>query len=301
MKLIDHSLGRTRDPWIFYLDGYFYHCYSHGGGICVNKAKNIEDLATVADYFVYTPEKGKSYSEELWAPELHIIDGKCYIYVACDDGDNLNHRMYVLYNDSADPQAPYKMGGKITDSTDKWAIDGTVLNYDGKLYFAWSGWEGDINTMQNIYVAEMSDPFTISSKRVLISTPTFDWELNGANGTLGSPYVNEGPVFLTKNGKVYLIYSASGSWCNDYCLGRLDFKGGDILNAANWVKEPTCQFEKTDTIKGPGHCSFFDKDGKTYMVYHAFNQDEKFGWSSADSRVQEITWENDVPVLGKPE
>ena len=42
--------------------------------------------------------KIEEYSKELWAPELHIIDGKCYIYVACDNGNNYNHRMYVLEN-----------------------------------------------------------------------------------------------------------------------------------------------------------------------------------------------------------
>ena len=301
MRIIGYERGGTRDPWIFYKDGYFYHCYSRAGGIAVGKAEKIEQLSSAPPVTVYTPESGKPYSKELWAPELHVIDGKCYIYVACDDGDNHNHRMYVLYNDSDDPQAPYKMGGKISDKTDKWAIDGTVLQYDGRLYFAWSGWEGDINTMQNIYIAGMSDPFTINTERVLISTPKLDWELHGANGTIGSPYINEGPVFLSGQGKLYLIYSASGSWCNDYCLGRLNFLGGDILCAANWQKEPCCQFSRTPEIKGPGHCSFFEKDGVTYMAYHAFREDEKYGWGSADTFVQPIKWENGVPVLGTPE
>lgn len=301
MKLIGYERGGTRDPWIFYRNGYFYHCYSHAGGIAVGKSQTIEGIATAEPVIVYVPESGKPYSKELWAPERHIIDDKCYIYVACDDGNNSNHRMYVLYNDSADPQAPYKLKGKIFDRTDKWAIDGTVLQYCGKLYFAWSGWEGDINTMQNIYIAEMSDPFTICSDRVLISTPQLDWELKGANGTLHHPYINEGPVFLQRNEKLYLIYSASGSWCNDYCLGRLDFLGGDILKPENWVKEKTCQFARTENIKGPGHCSFFEKDGVTFIAYHAFHEDEKYGWGSADTRVQPIKWENDLPVLGIPE
>ncbi|MDD7158144.1 MAG: glycoside hydrolase family 43 protein [Firmicutes bacterium] len=301
MKIIGYERGGTRDPWIFYRAGYFYHCFSRAGGIAVSKSKTLEGLATAEPVVVYVPESGKPYSKELWAPELYIIDDKCYIYVACDDGNNCNHRMYVLYNDSADPQAEYKLKGKIFDRTDKWAIDGTVLKYGGKLYFAWSGWEGDINTMQNIYIAEMSDPFTICSDRVLISTPQFDWELHGANGTLHHPYINEGPVFLQHNGKLYLVYSASGSWCNDYCLGRLDFLGGDILKPENWVKEKTCQFARTEDIKGPGHCSFFEKDGVTFMAYHAFREDEKYGWGSADTRVQPIKWENDVPVLGIPE
>ena len=37
------------------------------------------------------------------------------------------------------------------------------------------------------------------------------------------------------------------------------------------------------------------------MAYHAFHEDEKYGWGSADARVQPIKWENDLPVLGIPE
>jgi GH43 family beta-xylosidase len=46
-----------------------------------------------------------SYSKELWAPELHFIKGKWYMYFAADDGNNNNHRIYVLENPTADPTA----------------------------------------------------------------------------------------------------------------------------------------------------------------------------------------------------
>ena len=57
--------------------------------------------------------------------------------------------------------------------------DGTVLELNGELYFLWSGWEGDVNVAQNIYIAHMSDPCTIDSERVCLSTPTYSWEKRG--------------------------------------------------------------------------------------------------------------------------
>ena len=42
--------------------------------------------------------------------ELHYLDGAWYVYVAMDDGNNKNHRMYVLKGtDSKDPTKPFKV------------------------------------------------------------------------------------------------------------------------------------------------------------------------------------------------
>ena len=50
--------------------------------------------------------------------------------------------MYVLRGTSADPTDRFELVGKLGDSTDEWAIDGTVIAYGGELYFCWSGWDG---------------------------------------------------------------------------------------------------------------------------------------------------------------
>src|SRR5690606_5958320 len=127
-----------------------------------------------------------------------------------------------------DPQGEYEFKGKITDVTDRWSIDGAVLQKeDGSLYFVWSGWEGTVNVRQNLYIAPMSNPWSISGPRVMISTPDEAWELNG------QPYINETPQPLVRNGKHYIIYSGSGSWSDDYALGMLMNTDGDLLNPAS--------------------------------------------------------------------
>ena len=99
--------------------------------------------------------------------------------------------MYVLRAETDDPQGTYRFMGKIGSPSDKWAIDGTVLEMkSGKRYFVWSGWEGDIDIQQNLYIAPMSMPWMICGKRALISKPEHDWE------KVGSPLVNEGPQVL---------------------------------------------------------------------------------------------------------
>jgi GH43 family beta-xylosidase len=160
---------RGADPWVIRWNGEYYFCQSRSNAVWVNAATNLEDIGKGHWAYVWRPPEGKPYSREVWAPELHFLQGQWYIYVAADDGDNFNHRMYVLQGTSLDPTQPFTLKGKIAVQTDRWAIDGTVLEMpDARLYFIWSGWEGAENVAQNLYIAPMSNPWTIDGERVCI-------------------------------------------------------------------------------------------------------------------------------------
>ncbi|MBS4202036.1 family 43 glycosylhydrolase [Bacillus sp. FJAT-49732] len=296
-------LGDGADPWVVkHSDGYYYYTHTTGRDITIWKSKTLTGLANAPKKVVYTPSDNGPHSQSIWAPELHFIDGKWYIYFAAS-GNTGSHRMYVLQSEGSDPFGSYSFPerteyGKISDPTDKWAIDGTVLEYKNKLYFIWSGWEGDVNVSQHLYIAPMSNPWTISGERVEISRPELTWEKNGF------PLINEGPqVLKNKQGKVFIIYSASGSWTNDYCLGMLSFGGKNPLDASSWTKNPTPVFE-TNTeadVYGPGHSSFVKSpDGKEdWIVYHAAKFKDG-GWTR-NVRMQKFSWNKDgSPNFGKP-
>ncbi len=285
------------DPWIVQHEGNYYYCYSGGGGVRVGKIDSIDKVTDQTARQVYTAPSGTMYSKEYWAPELHYIRGEWYIYVAADDGNNENHRMYVLKGTSQDPTEPFEFVGQITDPTNKWAIDGTVLTIGDELYFVWSGWEGDVNVAQNIYIAHMSDPCTIDSERVLLSTPEYSWE------KVGTPYVNEGPTALVHENGIHIVYSASGSWTDQYCLGMLTLTGEDPLDAASWEKALRPVFRYRPGIcYGPGHCSFSTAvDGSIWMIYHA-NLEAGTGWGGRSVWIAPITFdESGMPVFGTPQ
>ncbi len=293
----------ARDPHITYHNGFYYHCHSYDEEIYITKSVTIDGIKDAPWVKVWSPDADKPWSKQLWAPEMHVINGKCYIYVACDDGDNRNHRMYVLYNDSNDPQAPYKMGGKIADTAETWAIDGTIIHWQGKMYMVWSGWEADKNNGQHLYIAQMDTPFSFCSPRVRISSAMLAWEKHGSECKgVRRPPINEGPCALYRGDKLYIVYSASGSWCNDYCLGLLELVGEDIMAPAHWTKHPVPVFSKTEEVKGPGHCSIVtDSPDGDWLFYHAFDEDEQYGWNSCSAYGQKFTWDGDFPVFGKPE
>jgi GH43 family beta-xylosidase len=284
-----------QDPWVIRWNSVYYFCQSYSDGVWVNAAMNLEDIGKGGWKCVWRPSRGTAYSEEIWAPELHFLQGKWYIYVAADDGDNSTHRMYVLEGTSTDPQKPFALKGKISAPTDRWAIDGTVLEMPGgKLYFIWSGWEGFENVAQNLYLAPMSNPWTISGKRVCISRPEHHWEKNGLP-------INEGPETLWHGSHLFIIYSASGFWTDDYCLGQLAWNGGDVLDPESWVKNPKPIFASTSFVFGPGHCSFVKSPDGTedWIVYHAHRH--AGSERERDVRIQRFNWNDDgSPHFGTP-
>lgn len=282
------------DPWMIYKDGYYYFTATTGGSIYVWKSRTITGVDAGTKVTVWTPPLGGSQSRNVWAPELHFLRNKWYIYYAADDGNNASHRMYVLEAATADPQGHYLDKGKIYDPTnDRWAIDGTVLEKtDGSLYFIWSGWPGNTDGQQNLYIAPMSNPWTISGSRVMLSTPNQPWEW----------WINEAPQVLQHDGKIFIVYSANGSWTPNYCLGTLTNTDGNLLNAGSWVKSNFCAFGRTASVFGPGHSSFVKSPDGTedWMVYHA-TPNPGGGWTNRKPRAQRFTWNPDgTPNFGYP-
>lgn len=298
------------DPFSFYKDGYYYYTHTLGNRIGLWKTKNIADLATAEHKVIYTPPAGTMWSKELWAPEVHFIYGKWYIYFAADDGKNDNHRMYVLENSHANPmQGEWVFKGKVADPSDKWAIDGNVFMYKKQLYMIWSGWEGDTNGEQNIYIAKMKNPWTIDGNRVRISKPQYHWETHGTLNDANNPpqvNVNEGPQALMNKNKLFIVYSASGCWTDYYALGLLEFTGkGNLLDSSAWKKkaEPVFAGSPENGVYAPGHNSFFKSpDGKEdWILYHANSKPGQGCGGHRSPRAQRFYWNKDgTPDFGIP-
>lgn len=298
------------DPWCIYKDGYYYYTNTTQGNITLWKTKNIAELATAEKKVVFTPPKHTPYSKALWAPELHFLQGKWYIYFAADSGDNKDHRLWVLENASKDPlRGAWEMKGKLTTPEDKWSIDGTVYEHKNQLYLLWSGWQGDTNGQQDIYIAKMTNPWTVEGQRVRLSSSTLDWE---KHGTLKSgrdvPHVNvnEGPQILRKNDNLFLIYSASGCWTDYYALGMLSTSANsNLMDSASWKKSPEPVFKQSpeNGVYGTGHNSFFQSpDGKEdWILYHANSQPGQGCGKFRSPRAQKFTWKADgTPDFGIP-
>jgi GH43 family beta-xylosidase len=294
------------DPWVVWWKGFYYYSNSSGTNLALRKTPDITDVRHAQNKAVWIPEPGHPWSNHLWAPELHRWGNMWYIYFAADAGDNASHRIYVVENDSDDPiEGTWTFKGKISDSSDKWAIDPTAFELRGQHYLVWSGWKGDNDGEQNLYIAHMSNPWSIDSPRTLISKPTYPWEVHG-NLPGRHVSVNEGPEFISHGNKMFIAFSASGCWTDFYTLGVLEASiDADPLNAKNWTKvnQPFLSTDPNSPAFGPGHNGFFKSpDGQEdWIIYHANPAPGEGCKNSRSPRIQRFTWDElGRPHFGKP-
>jgi len=298
------------DPWTVYKDGYYYYMHTVGNRLELWKTDNIAYLEKAEHKTIWRPPATGSYSRDIWAPEIHFLRGKWYVYFAADGGNNNDHRIYAIENSSPDPMnGTWEFKGKVADHTDRWAIDASVFENKGRLYMIWSGWEGEKNGEQDIYIAEMKDPFTITGPRVRISSPVYDWETHGDlnEPNLKHVNVNEGPQILKHGKKLFLVYSGSGCWTDNYSLGMLTADdSSDLLKPASWKKAPQPVFKSSpeNGVYAPGHNSFFTSpDGKeSWILYHANDNPGDGCGGKRSPRIQQFTWKADgTPDFGIPQ
>lgn len=298
------------DPWVIEYKGTYYYTNTTGFNLTLWATKDITDLQAARKKIVWTPPTSGPYSHELWAPELHRFDGRWYLYFSADQGDNTTHRIFALENTSDDPlDGAWTFKGQLKAATDKWAIDGSAFEVDGKKYLIWSGWKGDTNGEQDIFIARLANPWTIGSERTLLSSPRYPWEEAGdlpKDDAMPHLNVNEGPEILLHGDDVFLVYSASACWTDNYSLGVLRAKrGSNLLDAASWTKydHPFLRKSAAAGAFGTGHNGFFKSpDGKQdWIIYHANPKAGQGCGNQRSPRAQPFTWNADgTPNFGQP-
>ena len=306
------------DPWVMSRDGWYYYMNTTAVNLTIRKTRDITDLRHAETKVVWKPPASGPFSKDIWAPEIHFVNGKWYIYFAADDGANRTHRIYAIENASADPlSSEWTFKGKVSDPADKWAIDATVFEHNGDLYMVWSGWPDDRDGAQNLYIARLKNAWTIDGKRVRISTPDHPWEQIGdiqfgsSERPPGSPgprhvNVNEGPEILQHGDKIFLTYSASGCWTDSYEIGLLETSASaNLLDPNSWKKSPDPVFTGSPAAHAwsPGHNGFFmSPDGKqNWIIYHANPEAHEGCGNRRSPRAQPFTWNSEgTPNFGQP-
>ncbi|RKN84542.1 family 43 glycosylhydrolase [Paenibacillus ginsengarvi] len=278
------------DPFVTWHDGWYYMLYTQVDRIDIWKSQDLTQIASGTSTRAFTPPASGWGSKNIWAPELHRINGKWYLYYTADDGTDANHRMFVLENSASDPTSGTWVSKGQVNTPNSFAIDGTVFENKGTLYFVWANRVG----VMSLWISAMSDPWTLTGTPVKISSPTYSWE----------PNVNEGPAVLQRNGRIFMTYSGNGCGSDDYLLGLLTAdENANLLLADSWVKSTSPVFSKANGVYGPGHNSFTrSPDGtEDWIVYHG-NSVSGAGCTGARSaRIQKVTWREDgTPFFGKP-
>ncbi|GGR69091.1 hypothetical protein GCM10010269_04800 [Streptomyces humidus] len=298
---------KRADPHIYkHTDGYYYFTATvpEYDRIVLRRATTIQGLSTAQEVTIWTKHSSGVMGAHIWAPEIHFIDGKWYVYFAAGStSDVWAIRMYVLEGSGANPlAAAWTEKGQIRTTWESFSLDSTTFVVNGVRYLAWAQRNPAENNNTSLFIAKLANPWTISGTPAEISQPTLSWETVGFK-------VNEGPAVIQHGGKVFMTYSASATDAN-YCLGMLTASAtADLTDPASWAKGSQPVFRTNDATSqyGPGHNSFtVSEDGRSdILVYHDRSYRDITGDPLNDpnrrTRVQKLYWKADgTPDFGIP-
>lgn len=278
---IQPVIEQRADPWVYkHTDGRYYFTASvpEYDRIEIRRSDTLPGLRTAEPVVVWRKHESGPLSANIWAPEIHYIDGKWYIYFAAartsETKEGLfDHRMYVLENGSANPlEGRWIEKGQIRTRWETFALDATTFEHRGERYLVWAQKDPEIEGNSNLYLAKMANPWTLGSEPAMLSKPEYDWETVGFK-------VNEGPAVLKRGGAIRIAFSASATDAN-YCMGYLEApEDADLLDPKSWTKtsRPVFRTDESIGLYGPGHNSFTEADGEVVMVFHARTYKEIVG------------------------
>lgn len=246
--------------------------------LVIRVADTIEGLADAEEYVIWDESETQNYGQFIWAPELHKI-GESWYFISTaavdENGYSFDIRPFMMKcNDVKNITDPDSWGNPVrvepmegdTSCLQVMSLDMTYFEAGGKSYVSWA--DKTQENLSKVFIAtvDTDEPWKLTSKATVITTPEYSWEcVNIA--------VNEGSAAFVKDGTVYLAFSAAATGA-EYCVGLMTADvDADLTNADNWTKVPypvLTSGDFNDELCGPGHNSFTtDEYGNLVIVYHA--------------------------------
>lgn len=300
-------IAQRADPYVYrHTDGMYYFTASlpEYQGIAIRRSRHLRDLAAAEEVMIWKKHEEGPMGAHIWAPELHYLEGKWYIYFAAGNAEKKWHiRPYVLECMGQDPvKDAWVERGRLHGADDDefsfgdFSLDATIFQHNEKNYCIWAEKVGVGMQISNLYLAEMETPVKMKTAQVLLSTPDYDWERRGF-------WVNEGPAVVKHAGRIFVTYSASDTGSN-YCMGMLSVaENEDILDPEKWSKKryPVLQTEETRGLYGPGHNSFtVDEQGEPVLVCHCRTSKEIEGNPLYNPNRHAMLWKIKWNEQGEP-
>lgn len=287
------------DPWVAQYGREYYFLSTENDRISIRKVTNVADVRNSPPITVWVAPREGPNSASIWAPELHRINDRWYIYYTGSDKNNNkpgDRWIFALGTDSDDPvSANWIDLGKV--NTKYPGIDGTIFPYLGKIYLIYSAF---IRPDSVLVLAEMKG-ITQVGNEVVIARPDRAWERLEGTQILQSP-----EFLLGSKGDLIITYGAGTCRSDDASIGMLNAPAGsNPLDPNVWIKRAAPIFTKDPERKvfGVGQGGFFlspdQKQG--WYIYHANPRAGMKCSQKRSPRIQPFTFDSSgFPYLGRP-
>ncbi|MFC7492466.1 MULTISPECIES: glycoside hydrolase family 43 protein [unclassified Knoellia] len=203
-----------------------------------------------------------TFPGKVWAPEAARFGDSWVMYYTTRAPNPEIQCIGVAVAD--EPEGPYldnRPGPLVCEADRGGSIDASpFVAADGKAYLYWKNDGNAVGVDTWISVQPLSPDGTglVGKPRRLLKQD-LAWE-----GELV-----EAPSLMERDGTFHLFYSANDFGSDRYAVGHATSSSP----LGPFVKTPEPVLVSTEAAAGPGHCSLVEKDGKVWMVYHAWAPD----------------------------
>lgn len=248
----------------------------------------------VGDALPVLPSWARQKSHFVWAPEVsaRANGGGYLLYFVARDKDS--DRQCIGTATATTPEGPFTALGTrpvICQVDEGGSIDpSSFVDDDGTHYLLWKseGRGGSGRREPWIYLQRLAtDGLTPDGPPVRLIGVDRAWE---------GPII-EAPTLWKRNGRYYLFYSGNRYTTDRYGVGYAvaEKPTGPYTKPVDGPLLSSRRSASGDIIGPGGQDIVAGRDGRTWMVYHAWDQAQQYRRLNIDP----LVWENDVPhVLG---
>ena len=268
------------DPFILLYENTYYAYGTHSErGIEVYTST---DLKNWKSHNRLALDRNDSWGTRyFWAPEVHLIENKFYMYYSADE------HICVAVSDT--PLGPFTACTNGPIIKDEKTVDPSLFidsNGEAYLFFV------RLDHSPGIWMAEMTEN-RLNIKRETLRqclSVTDDWEKVWPN-------VLNGPFVFCHNNCYYMLYYANSHDSQNCGIG--------YATASNiwgpWIKSSINPIlQKPDILVGTGHCSLFtDKAGETRIAFHSHYDQANINprkMHIGRLRFRKILWEESLTI-----
>ncbi|NKJ41298.1 arabinan endo-1,5-alpha-L-arabinosidase [Novosphingobium sp. SG720] len=300
------DLVPTHDPVII-REGDTYHVYGtgvpgdDGHYILSRTSTDLRHWTATGPLFTAIPEWAKQAvpgTREMWAPDISFVNGEYRLYYAVSTFGSNRSAIGLFTGKTLDPKAKdygWKDQGLVVMSTqadDFNAIDPNfVIDAQGRHWLALGSFWTGIKL------------FPLDPKTGKPAPGTLPYSIARRPAPAGAPGPIEAPFILQHGGYYFLLasydYCCKGTQSTYYTVvGRakqitgpyLGKDGSDMMQGGGTVFL-RADLQEQQRFRGPGHAgAFTDKDGQTYVVYHAY---DKANNGASTMRLAPVRWDAD--------